>query len=298
MPEQPRFVSFLSDFGRDDEFVGVCHAVMLDLAPHLRIVDVTHDVPAFDVRAGSLVLVRAAQYLPAGIVLAVVDPGVGSERRMVAVEVQHGYLVGPDNGLLAPAVAMLGGPRRVVSLTSEEHQLPAPGPTFAARDVMAPAAGHLAAGVPLTDLGEEVDPAGLQPGFVPLPSFDGGVLDGEVLWIDRYGNCQLNLGPDDLEAHGAAPGDGLELRFGDETRRARWVPTYSAARPSEPVLVVDSYGLLSISLDRDSAARELGLARGTKVRVVPPEEPGPPDAADPGEPTSTPVELRRGGSPR
>ena len=133
---RPPFVSFLSDYGHSDEFVGVCHAVMLDIAPDLRIIDVTHEIPAFDVRAGALALVRAVQYLPEGIVLAVVDPGVGTDRRCIAVEVENAVLVGPDNGLLAPAVAMLGGPLRVHELTSTEYRLPAPGPTFAGRDVM------------------------------------------------------------------------------------------------------------------------------------------------------------------
>src|SRR5436190_15209973 len=126
MPEQHQFVSFLSDYGTRDEFVGVCKGVMLGIAPHITILDVTHDVPAFDVRAGSLTLSRAVQYLPAGVVLAIVDPGVGTTRRCVAIEVENGYLVGPDNGLLAPAVAMLGGPQRTVALTSAEHRLEAP----------------------------------------------------------------------------------------------------------------------------------------------------------------------------
>ena len=138
VPERPPFVSFLSDYGRVDEFVGVCHAVMLDVTPDLRIVDITHDIAPFDVRAGALALVRAVQYLPDGVVLAVVDPGVGTDRRCIAVEVEDGFLVGPDNGLLAPAVAMLGGPARVVALENPEYQLVAPGPTFAGRDVMAP----------------------------------------------------------------------------------------------------------------------------------------------------------------
>ena len=147
MADRPPFVSFLSDYGRADEFVGVCHAVMLDIAPDLRIVDVTHDIPPFDVRAGALALTRAIQYLPEGVVLAVVDPGVGTDRRCIAVEVENAAIVGPDNGLLAPAVAMLGGPQRVIEITSLDHQLRAPGPTFAGRDVMAPAAAYLAAGV-------------------------------------------------------------------------------------------------------------------------------------------------------
>ncbi len=267
-----RFVSFLSDYGHTDEFVGVCKSVMLSLAPDLQIVDITHDLPVHDVRAGALTLVRAAQYLPdGGIVLAVVDPGVGTDRRLVAVEVEQGILLGPDNGLLAPAVAILGGAQRVVSLTSTEHQLPAPGPTFAGRDVLAPAAAHLAAGVDPSELGAEVDAAGLVPGLVSLPRHDeGGAIYGEVWWIDRFGNCQLNIDPDELRAHGAEPGGTLEVRFGDQARSVRWVHTYADAKPSELVLLVDSYGLASLALDRGSAAAECTLEPASAVTLVPP----------------------------
>ena len=267
-----RFVSFLSDYGHSDEFVGVCKSVMLSLAPDLQIIDITHDLPVHDVRAGALTLVRAAQYLPdGGIVLAVVDPGVGTDRRLVAVEVEHGILLGPDNGLLAPAVAILGGAQRVVSLTSTEHQLPAPGPTFAGRDVLAPAAAHLAAGVDPSELGDEVDAAGLVPGLVSLPQHDeGGAIHGEVWWIDRFGNCQLNIDPDELRAHGAEPGAPIEVRFGEQARSVRWVHTYADAKPSELVLLVDSYGLASLALDRSSAAAECALTPGSAVTLVPP----------------------------
>jgi S-adenosylmethionine hydrolase len=270
-PARP-FVSFLSDYGHADEFVGVCKSVMLSLVPDLQIIDITHDLPAQDVRAGALTLVRAAQYLPdGGIVLAVVDPGVGTERRLVGVEVEHGILVGPDNGLLAPAVAILGGAERVVSLTSTEHQLPAPGPTFAGRDILAPAAAHLAAGVDLSELGEEVDPAGLVPGLVSLPQHDeGGAIRGEVWWVDRFGNCELNVDPEELRAHGAEPGAVLEVRFGDQARSVRWVHTYADAKPAELVLLVDSYGLASLALDRASAAAECKLRAGSAVTLVPP----------------------------
>jgi S-adenosyl-L-methionine hydrolase (adenosine-forming) len=267
-----KFVSFLSDYGHTDEFVGVCKSVMLSLAPDLQIVDITHDLPVHDVRAGALTLVRAAQYLPeGGIVLAVVDPGVGTDRRLVAVEVEQGILLGPDNGLLAPAVAILGGAQRVVSLTSTEHQLPAPGPTFAGRDVLAPAAAHLAAGVDPSELGDEVDAAGLVPGLVSLPRHEeGGAIYGEVWWIDRFGNCQLNIDPDELRAHGAEPGGTLEVRFGDQVRSVRWVHTYADAKPSELVLLVDSYGLASLALDRGSAAAECTLEPASAVTLVPP----------------------------
>jgi S-adenosylmethionine hydrolase len=269
-PEAPKVVSFLSDYGHADEFVGVCKGVLLSLAPGLRIIDVTHDVPAHDVRAGALALVRAVQYLPEGVVLAVVDPGVGTDRRAIAVETEGGYFLGPDNGLLAPAVAMVGGAARAYALTNDEYQLAAPGPTFAGRDVLSPAAGHLARGVGLEALGEEIDPAGMVPGIVSLPNEEDGGLAGEIWWVDRFGNCQLNIDPGELERLGGRIGGSVELRYGGRTRMARWVRTYADAKPSELVVLVDSYGLLSIALDRASAADECGLRAGAAVTVVPP----------------------------
>lgn len=269
----PPFVSFLSDYGLADEFVGVCKAVILRVAPEARIIDITHDIPPHDIRAGALVLARAAQYLPAGVVLAVVDPGVGTERRVVGAEVETGYLVGPDNGLLAPAVAMLGGARRAVSLTNPEYQLEAPGPTFAGRDVLAPAAGHLASGVDLDELGERVDPLSLVPGLIPLPREENGAVVGEVLWVDRFGNLQLNVDPGQLEARGIRPGSVLEIRYGDERRTGRWVGTYAEAGPLELAVVVDSYGLVSLAFDRRPAAEALHLGPGSPVTLACPEEP-------------------------
>ena len=264
-------IAFASDYGLDDEFVGVCKAVMLGIAPGTEIVDLGHQIPAHDVRAGSLLLVRAVQYLPDETVLvAVVDPGVGTDRRLVAVEVAGGgFLLGPDNGLLAPATAMIGGPVRVVALERDEYRLAAPGPTFAGRDVLAPAAAHLVAGVPVTELGPEVDPAGLVPGVVSLPEGDGaGAIAAEVWWVDRFGNCQLNVDPEALLAEGTRPGDRIELRLADGARAARWVRTYADAKPSELVVLVDSYGLVSLAFDRESAAAALGLHAGSPVTIV------------------------------
>jgi len=273
VPEQPEptspFVSFLSDYGLTDEFVGVCKAVVLRAAPSARIIDITHGIPPFDVRAGALALARSVQYLPPGVVLAVVDPGVGSDRRAVAVEVEGGFLVGPDNGLLAPAVAMLGGAVRAVSLTNPEYHLEAPGATFAGRDVFAPAAGYLAAGTPLEELGEQVDSMSLVPGMVPLPTDEGGRATGEVLWIDRYGNAQLNIDPGDLVALGVEPGGPVEVRFGHDRRTGRWVESYAEAGPLELAVVVDSYGLVSLTADRRPVAEELGLRAGSAVTLGP-----------------------------
>jgi S-adenosylmethionine hydrolase len=262
-------IAFASDYGLTDEFVGVCKAVMLGLAPDARILDIGHEIPAHDVRAGALLLVRSVQYLPDDcVVVAVVDPGVGTSRRLVGVEVAGGVLLGPDNGLLAPAVAMAGGARSVISLDNPDYQLPAPGPTFAGRDVLAPAAGHLAAGVPFAELGTPVDPATLVPGLVALPEVrDDGSIVGEVWWVDRFGNCQLNIDPGELGAGGL--GARVEVHVGGEIRAARWVHTYGDAKPSELVLLVDSYGLLALALDRDSAAKTLRLTAGSGVTLVP-----------------------------
>jgi hypothetical protein len=265
-------IAFLSDYGLADEFVGVCKGVMLSVDPGLTIVDLTHELPPHDVRAGGLALVRSVQYLPEGsVVLAVVDPGVGGDRRLVAVECEGATFVGPDNGLLAPAVAMLGGARRAVSLTDEEYHLPAPGRTFAGRDILAPAAAALASGTSIDELGEVIDPAGLVPGLVGLPRVtDDGALEVEVWWVDRFGNAQLNVGPDELAALGAEPGGLVEVHAGERTKSARWVRTYGDAKPSELVLLVDSYGLLSLALDRRSAAAEYRLVAGGAVTLVPP----------------------------
>jgi S-adenosyl-L-methionine hydrolase (adenosine-forming) len=263
-------IAFASDYGHADEFVGVCKAVMLGIAPDVSIVDLAHDIPPHDIRAGALLLVRAVQYLPdESIILAVVDPGVGTDRRLLGVQVEGGVFLGPDNGLLAPAVAMVGGPIRVVELQNPDYRLPAPGPTFAGRDVLAPAAGYLAAGTDLAELGPEADPAGLVPGIVGLPDTQtGGVIAGEVWWVDRFGNCQLNVDPEALEAAGTRPGGRVEVRLAHEVRAARWVHTYSDAKPSELVVLVDSYGLLSLALDRESAAAALGLRAGSAVTLV------------------------------
>ena len=267
-------IAFASDYGLTDEFVGVCKAVMLGLAPDVRILDIGHEIPAHDVRAGALLLVRSVQYLPDDcVVVAVVDPGVGTSRRLVGVEVAGGVLLGPDNGLLAPAVAMAGGARSVISLDNPDFHLPAPGPTFAGRDVLAPAAGHLAAGVPLAEIGTPVDPATLVPGLVALPEVrDDGSIVGEVWWVDRFGNCQLNIDPGELGAEGlehGGEGARIEVHAGGEIRAARWVHTYADAKPSELVLLVDSYGLLALAFDRESAAATLRLKAGSGVTLVP-----------------------------
>ena len=243
-------ISFLSDYGLTDEFVGVCKAVIRRVAPHVTVLDICHEIPPHDVRAGSLALARAAQYLPVGVVLAVVDPGVGGERRAVAVEGGDGesYFVGPDNGLMASAVAMTGG-----------------GPTFAGRDIFAPAAAYLCSDVDILELGDAIDPLSLLPGILPLTRTEDGKVTGEVLWVDRFGNVQLNVDPAELERMG----DAITLRFGDQVRTAVRATTYDELGPGQIGLVIDSYGLVSVALARRSAADELRLQAPTEVSLEP-----------------------------
>jgi hypothetical protein len=271
-------VSFLTDYGNRDEFVGVVKSVIRDIAPHVEVVDLTHEIEPYDIRAGALALARCIGYVPSGVVLAVVDPGVGTNRRAVAIEVAggSGVLIGPDNGLLAPAVAMAGGAERAVELTNAEYQLESAGATFAGRDIFAPAAAHLCNGVPLMDLGAEVDPGVLTPGTIPLPRADGESVVAEVLWIDRFGNCQLNLGPEDLEEfEGFKDVERVSLRLGDPTAPTG-VVVRTAVRSSSFAgtsggigLVLDSYGMLAICLDRRSAADELGIGPGDQITIMP-----------------------------
>lgn len=274
MVDQPTFVSFLSDLGTTDESVGVCKGVIWSIAPDARILDVAHDLPPFDVRAASLALVRAIQYLPDGIVVAVVDPTVGTLRRAIAVEIEDSVLLGPDNGLLAPAVALMGGAQRVISLDAEEYHLEAPGHTFAARDVFAAAAGHLASGVALDALGSQADPDTLTPGIIPVSETKDDRVTGSVWFVDRYGNAQLNVDPAELVALGAAPGSTVEVHMGDTVRMARWVPSFAEARPSELSIVVDGAGLVVLALDRGNAAAEFGLEDGLTVTLIPPPRRG------------------------
>ncbi|HEY5664472.1 MAG TPA: SAM-dependent chlorinase/fluorinase [Ilumatobacter sp.] len=281
---EPRFdtVSFLTDYGTTDEFVGVVKSVIRDLAAHVTVIDLTHDIAPFDVRAGSLALARCIGYVPGGVVLAVVDPGVGTSRRAVAIEVAGGagVLIGPDNGLLAPAVAMAGGAERAVELTNPEYQLGAAGATFAGRDIFAPAAAHVCNGVPLSELGAEIDPVVLLPGIVPLHREEGDAIVSEVLWVDRFGNAQLNVGPEDLPP---GWGEHLQVQVGSPTtptgvtvRRAVRAASFAELAGGSVGLVLDSYGMLAVAMDQRSAADELGLVAGDQVTIVPLDAPSPP----------------------
>lgn len=284
-------ISFLTDYGNVDEFVGVVKSVIREIAAHATVIDITHEVPAFDVRAGSLTLARAISYVPSGVVLAVVDPGVGTMRRSIAIEVSdgEGVLVGPDNGLLAPAVAMAGGAGRAVVLSNLEYQLIAPGTTFAGRDIFAPAAAHLCNGVDLYELGDPIDAEQLVPGVIPLPRNEGDALVAEVLWVDRFGNCQLNVGPDEV----AHFGDKVKVTVGElsgspMTRVATTASNFNQLGTGVVGLVTDSYGMLALCLDRRSAAQELHIGPSDQVVLEALDENVDPTRTS----VSSPVNLR------
>jgi S-adenosylmethionine hydrolase len=205
----------------------------------------------------------------------------------IAVEVAggEGILIGPDNGLLGPAVALAGGAERSVHLCKPEFHLQAPGATFAGRDVFAPVAAHLCNGVPLEEVGELLDGDSLLPGIVPISRPEGNELATEVLWVDRYGNAQLNVSSEDIDSFG----DRVRLRTGDTVRTAVRSPSYGAIKAGEVGLVTDSYGLIAVSLDRSSASQELGLRTGDLVYLGAPGE----ESRESGGAVSTPVQLRR-----
>jgi S-adenosylmethionine hydrolase len=262
-------ISFLSDFGLDDEFVGVVHGVLAKLAPGSRVIDVGHGTPRGDVRGAALALTRAIQYLPEGVALVVVDPGVGSDRKALALETEWGYFVGPDNGVLSPAVAMTGGAEVMVSIDNPEARIPSPGDTFQGRDVFAPAAALLASGeASIRELGPELGPDQVQPLLLPLPEAKGNTVTGEAWWVDRFGNVETNIGPDDLEAVGIVPGSVLTVRVGASLHPIRWAVSYSDVGSEEPLIHVDSAGLIAIAVRDGSAEETLNLSTGVSVTLA------------------------------
>ncbi len=267
-----RPVCFLSDFGLADDFVGTCKGVMLRVAPGLPIVDLTHEVPGFAVEAGAEILQHATRYMPADAVyLAIVDPGVGTKRRKIALATEDGaLLVGPDNGLLVPAAESLGGVSGAVALTEESYHLKPVSNTFHGRDVFAPVAAHLAAGVELSDLGEPLAP----PSLVRLDPPDALSDTGEgfvtrIISIDRFGNARLSVAQ---EGSGLEYGDDLKVDIGDGRMSVRYVETFGSAKAGELVLVPDSHWRLSLAINKGNAAQALALAVGGKVRLIPPAD--------------------------
>ncbi|MEZ5382674.1 MAG: SAM-dependent chlorinase/fluorinase [Microthrixaceae bacterium] len=280
----PPVITLLSDLGHGDEMVGVMHSVLAQLAPHTRVVDLTHDIEARDVRGAALRLARSVQWLAPGVVVALVSPETATAGRLVAIELTGGlaHFIGPDNGLLAPAMAMVGGAERAVILDDDSHHLESPGRVHPGRDVLVPVAAALANGTPLEELGTPVDPAGLMPGLLPLPREEAGSLGAEVLSVDRFGDVQLNLQAEEL----APLGDRLTLTVGDASRTAVAVDRRADAGRGLGWWT-DTLGMVAVIADGAPAADDLGVMAGDEVVV---SAAGADDAVPEGE-RSTPVAL-------
>ncbi|MDQ3647323.1 MAG: SAM-dependent chlorinase/fluorinase [Actinomycetota bacterium] len=264
-------VSLLTDYGHEDDFVGVMHGVIAGVAPDARVIDLTHGIPRYGVRRGALVLARALPYVPTGVHLAVVDPQVGTERRAVAVRTaeEDRLLVGPDNGLLSLAWAHFGGVAQAVDITRSPHRLEPVSATFHGRDLFAPVAAHLAAGAQLADAGEAVEPDELEAIELRAPRWGEGELTAHVLSLDRYGNAALNAIHDDLVGTGLMLGREVELAAGGQRHLATFTQTFADVRAGALLVYEDAYGNLAVAINRGDAASTLGLAPDDEVRVRP-----------------------------
>ena len=247
------------------DFVGTCKGVIAGIAPETRVIDLTHDVPGFEIEAGAEVLKHSTLYMPSDTVyLAVVDPGVGTGRRALAVRTGQGSLmVGPDNGLLAPAAESLGDISEAVELTNDKYQVSPVSSTFHGRDIFAPAAAHLASGVDLSELGNELAPDSLVPLTLPgLEATTDSTYKARIMDIDRYGNARLSVMQGEMDLEYDAP---LEVDSGDGGMPVRYLATFGSADDGELVIVPDSHWRLSLSINKGSAAHALALHRGDKV---------------------------------
>jgi hypothetical protein len=259
-------ITFLTDFGLQDDFVGTCHGVIATIAPDARVIDVTHGVRPGHILQGALVLANTLPYMPAGVHLAVVDPGVGSGRRPLALRDGQGRLhVGPDNGLLLPAADAFGGVARAHELANADYSLQPVSRTFHGRDLFAPAAAHLAAGVALEELGPPIDPEALERIEIPQPEVGQNRIRATAVVVDRFGNVALNLRREQLGDAELGAGTRVELISRGERFYAVSARTFADAPRGALILYEDSYGSLALAVSRGSAAQLLRLEEGAEI---------------------------------
>jgi S-adenosyl-L-methionine hydrolase (adenosine-forming) len=255
------FITFLSDYGLEDDFVGVCHGVIAGICPDAIVIDLTHGIARGDVRAGARILAAGLRYLPRGVHLAVVDPGVGSDRRGVALRLADGrLLVGPDNGLLSLAGRAGGGVVEAADIGASPFALQPVSATFHGRDIFAPVAARLADGATLADAGAPIDPAALVELSLPRAEVVDGVLVAHVLDIDRFGNVQLDVEEPAFER------DGLFEVAGE---RVRYFRTFVDTAAGELFLYEDSSRCLAVAVNQGDAAARLGVAVDDELRIRP-----------------------------
>lgn len=262
-----RPVTFLTDYGYDDEYVGVCHAVIARGAPASRIFDITHRIERHDVRSGALILRRSLPYFPAGVNLAVVDPQVGGERRGIAVRTadEERIFVAPDNGLISLAAQRFGGIVEAVDISGTPQRLEPTAATFHGRDIFAPVAGHLAGGGQLAECGTPLDPDEITVLEMPLARAEDDQLIAHALTIDSFGNVTLDVEHQELAAFGLRLGQLLSVNGND----APYVASYVDVPRGELLVYEDAYRSLALAVNRGSAAELLGLAIDDEVRITP-----------------------------
>jgi S-adenosylmethionine hydrolase len=266
----PPVITFLSDYGLGDDFVGVCHGVIATICPAAQVIDITHGVRRHDVREGATVLRDALQYMPVGVHLAVVDPDVGAERRAVAIRVaDERILVGPDNGLLSLAAVACGGIVEAVDIARSPFRLEPVSATFHGRDLFAPVAARLASGALLAEAGEPCDPEALVSIELLRPRHEDGTLVAHAAYVDRFGNVGLDAGHEDLADTGLKLGRRLELELTSDRWQAHYARTFADVRPGELLVYEDAYRRLAVAVSHGNAAERLGLAVDDELRIRP-----------------------------
>jgi S-adenosylmethionine hydrolase len=263
-------VTLLTDYGADDDFVGVCHGVIRGIHPGAEIVDVTHGIKRYAVRQGALVLRNTLPYMPVGVHVAIVDPQVGTERRALALRTSDGrVLVGPDNGLLSLAWGRCGGVEIAVDITRSPHRLEPVSATFHGRDIFAPVAAHLAAGAELADAGDPLDPDTLERVELPEPREEGDTVVAHALVLDHFGNVGLNVDHDRLAGTGITLGGRVSVEAGGEHYVATYAQTFADVEPGELIVYQDAYRALALAINRGDAARTLGIGVDSEIRLHP-----------------------------
>lgn len=259
---RPRIVALVTDFGLADAYVGVMRGVIKTLSPEAEVLDVCHAVRPGDLHEGAFMLLSAVPFLPKGTIhVCVVDPGVGTGRRIVAVRAGGHTLIGPDNGVLAPVVEALGGAAEARYLTNERLQRPRRGTTFQGRDVMAPVAAHLVRGIDFALVGEVAASLAELPGFAPVAGPDR--VAGRVLHVDRFGNVVTNFVVSDLAGEVAA-----WTIFVGGASVATWTDAYGNVAPGEALAYVGSVGFVEVAVRDGSAAQRFGVAAGAEVTAL------------------------------
>jgi S-adenosyl-L-methionine hydrolase (adenosine-forming) len=261
-----RFITFTSDYGLEDEFVGVCHGVIKRFAPEVEILDISHAIPPQDLRAGANVLAQAVKYMPPAVHLGIVDPGVGTERRAVVIGTLQGPpLIGPDNGLLWLAAHALGGPTQAHEITRDDLCLQPKSRTFHGRDIFAPIAARLALGMPPEEVGPAIEVASLERFELPEARVDDDHVHGQIVQTDHFGNLQLNVTREDLESLGMMIGDRVELRIGGKAHDVPFTQTFGEVPAGRLAVIEDSYRHIAVVVNRGSAAKRLEAHRGDPV---------------------------------